>query len=285
MIRLCAFSDEAADSLKGQIAALKRNDIHLTELRSIDGISVSRLSGAAAEEAKKALDGSGIKVWALGSPYGKVSLKEGFDEKALFAQLRRLLDTAAILGCCRLRVFSFYDAYDQSSRVFDLLSRSVETAAEYGSVLFHENEKDIYGDVPERVLGLAKIEGLRFVYDPANYVLSGVPSTVALKETAGLASYHHIKDMIAQTGEIVPAGEGDADIPGLLDAVRDDTVLTVEPHLNVFGGFSGLQAHPLKTKYLFKNNDESFDAAVSALKRLLVRAGYSCDTGRQTWIK
>ena len=35
-IRLCAFSDEAADSIDGQIAALKRNEISLTELRSVD---------------------------------------------------------------------------------------------------------------------------------------------------------------------------------------------------------------------------------------------------------
>ncbi len=285
MIRLCAFSDEAADSLEGQIAALRRNDIFLTELRSVDGINVSRLSEAAAKEAKKALDSSGIKVWALGSPYGKVSLAEGFDEQALFAQLRRLLDTAAVFGCDKLRVFSFYDAYEQSSRVFDLLSRSVETAAGYGIGLYHENEKDIYGDVPERVLELARIEGLRFVYDPANYLQSGVPAAVSLEKAAPLASYHHIKDMIAATGEIVPAGEGDAKIPDLIDTLGEDTVLTVEPHLSAFSGLLGLQARPLKTKYSFKDNDESFDAAVSALKGLLVRAGYSCDTGRKTWVK
>ena len=32
MIRLCAFSDEAAESLEGQIAALKRNGIGLTAM-------------------------------------------------------------------------------------------------------------------------------------------------------------------------------------------------------------------------------------------------------------
>ena len=39
MIRLCAFSDEAGSSLEEQIAALKRNNISLMELRSIDSIS------------------------------------------------------------------------------------------------------------------------------------------------------------------------------------------------------------------------------------------------------
>ena len=39
MIRLCAFSDEASDSLEGQIAALLRNNIKLTELRSVGGVN------------------------------------------------------------------------------------------------------------------------------------------------------------------------------------------------------------------------------------------------------
>ena len=37
MIRLCAFSDEADASLSGQIDALHRNAIALTELRSVGG--------------------------------------------------------------------------------------------------------------------------------------------------------------------------------------------------------------------------------------------------------
>ena len=44
MIKLCAFSDEAASSLTGQIQALKRNGITLTELRSVDGKNVKDLT-------------------------------------------------------------------------------------------------------------------------------------------------------------------------------------------------------------------------------------------------
>ena len=42
-IRLSAFSDEAADSLDGQIAALKRNGIAYTELRSVEGKTLANL--------------------------------------------------------------------------------------------------------------------------------------------------------------------------------------------------------------------------------------------------
>ena len=40
MIRLCAFSDEAAKDLAGQADALQRHAISLTELRSVDGKNV-----------------------------------------------------------------------------------------------------------------------------------------------------------------------------------------------------------------------------------------------------
>ena len=40
MIRLCAFADEAGDSITEQISALKRNSISLIELRSINAKNV-----------------------------------------------------------------------------------------------------------------------------------------------------------------------------------------------------------------------------------------------------
>lgn len=42
MIRLCAFADEAAKELAGQLRIMKENEIYLLELRSIDGINVAK---------------------------------------------------------------------------------------------------------------------------------------------------------------------------------------------------------------------------------------------------
>ena len=43
---LSAFADEAADTLEGQLAALKRNELSHIELRNIDGRSVIDFSDA-----------------------------------------------------------------------------------------------------------------------------------------------------------------------------------------------------------------------------------------------
>lgn len=283
MIRLCAFADEADVSLSGQIAALKRNGVDLIELRGVDGVNVSRIDEKMAKRIKNELDCSGIGVWSLGSPYGKVRLDEGFDDAALFAQLRALCATANVLGTDKIRVFSFYGAYDKREEVMRLLSESVRIAAGYGVTLYHENEKDIYGDTAKRVLDLrAAVPGLRFVYDPANYIQSGEPADETIPALAETTGYYHIKDAVAATGELVPAGFGDGRISRLLSEAEGDLTLTVEPHLAVFAGYSEIDPHEMKNKYSYKSSGEAFDTAVSALKTLLIKNGYEYG-GKNIW--
>ena len=63
MIKLCAFSDEASDSVEGQIIALSRNNIKLIELRSIGGVNVKDFTDEQARDYAKKLVENGIKVW------------------------------------------------------------------------------------------------------------------------------------------------------------------------------------------------------------------------------
>ena len=283
MIRLCAFADEASPSLSGQIRALRKNGIDLIELRGVDGKNVSALDDKEAERIKHELRTAGIRVWSLGSPYGKVSLGDGFDEEALFRQLHRLCRTANILETDRIRVFSFYDAYDKPDEVVRLLSESVGIASEYNVGLYHENEKDIYGDVTERVLELRRrVPGLRFVYDPANYIQCNVDPEKSIPALVPGTDYFHIKDAIAETGELVPAGEGDGRIGDMIGLIDRGVTLTVEPHLSVFAGYSDIDRREMKNKYTFRSQEEAFDTAVSAVKRLLYKKGHRIG-GKNEW--
>lgn len=280
MIKLCAFSDEASPALQGQIKALKRNEIYYTELRGVDGVNVADLRAEDAERIKKELDDNGIKVWSLGSPYGKVPLSDGFSEDVLFAQLRHLCELCGIFECDKIRVFSFYNAADKKEKVFDLLQRSVQIAAGYGVILYHENEKDIYGEKFEQVLELKeKVSGLKFVYDPANFLQAGQNASQTLNALFGIISYFHIKDVISKTQQLVPAGHGDGHISDILKLIDFDTTLTIEPHLAVFDGYAQIDGREMKNKYTYKNNDEAFDAAVTSLKKLLTDNGYEYENG------
>lgn len=273
MIKLCAFSDEASDSVEGQITALSRNNIKLIELRSIGGVNVKDFTDEQAREYAKKLAENDIKVWSLGSPLGKIDIAENFSEYE--KTVRRVYEIANIFECDKVRVFSFYNAYGESEKVFENLRRMVKIAGEYGITLYHENEKGVYGDVVGRVENIAaNVSGLKFVFDSANYVQEGEDVTAALKKVGKQTAYFHIKDAIKGSGEIVPAGEGDGEIEKLISLVTGDKVFTLEPHLSLFTAYAAIDDTELKNRYHFATNDESFDFAVNALKSLLKKQGY-----------
>ena len=274
MIKLCAFADEASVELDGQIEALIKNNIDLIELRGIDGVNVSKISLEDAEGYAKRLSDAGIKVWSIGSPIGKIKLSD--DVEAHMELLSHVCHLAKIFGTDKIRMFSFYEAYENEERVFSLLRRMVGIADSFGVKLYHENEKKIYGDTAERVLRIMEnVEGLYYVYDPANFIEVGEDSAMTLDALHSKTDYFHIKDVIAAEHQLVPAGYGDGKIPQLIERISDDKVLTIEPHLKIFKGFSEIDGSEMKNRFVFNTNAEAFDAAVTAIKDQLIKCGYS----------
>ena len=119
-IKLCAFADEAGDSLADQIKAMQENGIGLLELRTIDKKNVTKFTNDEVKEYKKQLDDAGIKVWSIGSPIGKVQITADFnidldyknDKRYKSNTNRRKLNIAACFTfpvcCIRCYVYGFY---------------------------------------------------------------------------------------------------------------------------------------------------------------------------------
>ena len=283
MIKLSAFSDEAAKSLDGQIAALNRNRIAYTELRSIDGKNVADFTIDEAKEYKKQLDEGGVKVWSIGSPLGKVDISADIDE--YLGTVAHVCELANVFETDKIRAFSFYGAYDSREKVIDNMNRMAECAEKYGVTLYHENEKDIYGDTLARVLDLMEnVKGWKFIYDPANFIQTGEDPNETVPGLRGKIDYYHVKDVIAETQEIVPAGYGDGQIGKIIAQYDGDTTFTLEPHLRLFDGYGAIDATDMKNRFVYRDNTESFDAAVTAFKKLLGEAGYR-ETGIGTYEK
>ena len=287
MIRLCAFADEAGNALSAQIAALQQNHISLIELRNLNGKNVAALTDAEADAAYEALSAAGIAVWSVGSPLGKVKLAEA---AAHMKTVRRVCEIAVRLHAKRIRAFSFFEAEGQGEAVRSALAEMVAIAAEYGLTICHENEKDIYGDTLSRVLEIASwnIKDLAFVFDPANYIQCGVDTKEALAALFDKTYYFHIKDVDAKTGQLVPAGYGDGHIDEMVRSIKAaarDAVLTLEPHLKVFDGYTAIDSTEMQTKFTYATNEESFAAAAAAMKAILVAAGYKEETvkGEYVW--
>ena len=138
MIRLCAFSDEAGSSLKEQIDALKRNNISLMELRSIDKKNVADFTIEEAKEYQRIMEENGIAVWSIGSPIGKVNIDTDFDE--YLKKVEHVCQLAQIFKTDKIRMFSFFKAYEQEEKVYEYLRKMISVADKYNVRLYHENE-------------------------------------------------------------------------------------------------------------------------------------------------
>ena len=274
-MKICAFADEAAKDIRGQIAALERNGISLLEIRGVDGENISDIGATKAREVRKMLDASGIKVWSVGSPIGKYPLSAPLAPH--LDVFLRTAELAEILGASKMRVFSFFtkaeaDAEREKEEVL-LRMRALCESAPQGLTLCHENEKEIFGDKIQKCLALHReLPRLRAVFDPANFVQCGEDADAAFTALAPYIEYMHAKDA-RPDGANVLAGDGAGKLPLILKRFADigGEVVTLEPHLKKFTGLDRLEngARTAHGSYSFATLGEAFDAAAQRLIKLI----------------
>jgi sugar phosphate isomerase/epimerase len=267
MFILSGFADEISPSLDEQLAVLGTESISHLELRSVWGTNVADLDDRQVASLRRALGETGVHVSAIGSPIGKIRVDAPLPPE--LERMRRVADIARELGTAIVRVFSFFIPPGEPperhrQRVIDRMGALAQLAEERGLVLAHENEKEIYGDIPQRCADLITAVGspaLRATFDAANFVQCGVrPHSQAYRLLRPYLVYVQVKDALAATGEVVPAGQGDGQVRETLSALGSEGFegfLSLEPHLaeaGRYGGYSGA---------------EDFRRAARALKELL----------------
>jgi len=264
---LSGFADEISPEPGVQLETLAAESIRYLELRSAWSVNVASLTDAELASFRRETADAGVRVSAIGSPIGKIGIGAPLGPE--LERMRRIADIAGMFGTTIVRVFSFFipageppERYRQA--VIDRMGALAQIAAERGIVLAHENEKEIYGDIPERCADLIASVGspaLRATFDAANFVQCGVrPHTDGYELLRPHLVYLQVKDALAATGQVVPAGRGDGEVRETLAALAASGFsgyASLEPHLAAagrYGGFSGPQ---------------EFRRAAAALKDLL----------------
>lgn len=252
MWTLSGFADEIDADLQTQCDVLTELGIRYIEFRSAWDINVLDLDDAQIDEVVRILAANNLSVSSIGSPIGKINIEDDFS--AHVTRMERALTVARKLNAPYIRVFSFFLRPDQQpaahrDEVIRRMRVLAEMAQSAGVVLLHENEKDIFGDTPERVLDIVEsvnLPSLKLAWDAANYVQVGVtPFTEAYSILRPHTVYIQIKDAVMETREVVPAGEGDGQIRDTMQALAADGFdgfFSMEPHLGSahhLGGFSG----------------------------------------------
>ena len=270
MFTLSGFADEIAADLNVQLDVLEKLNIGYLELRGVWGKNVLALNDEEIKTIKAELDERDIRVSAIGSPIGKIKIDDPFEPH--LADFRRAIELAEFFDCRYIRMFSFFvpegraDAY--RAQVMERLGALLDEVKGHPVTLLHENEKNIYGDIPRRCLDIFETLAspqLRMTFDPSNFVECGVrPFSEGYDLLKDHIEYLHVKDCIMAGRRVVPAGQGDGEIRELLTALKAcgyDGFASLEPHLarsGVFQGFSG---------------PELFEVAVKAFRGLIKEVG------------
>ncbi len=279
-----AFSDEASVSLDEQIRALRENGLRYMEIRNVDGKNPTAMTAEELDALRRKLDENGISVSSIGSFIGKYNMD--VDQNDVKKAVENAVRAAHILGARYIRLFSYFMKPEEYDRNRDTVMQRMQEITDYirqnDIIPCHENESGIYGQNPDRVADLLlTVEGLRGVFDAANYIAHGCDVMEGFMATLPALEYIHVKDAIRKEDGgryIMPCGEGEghyAEIFDLVDKAIDGPVfLTVEPHLMEFAGYADMDKLELKGIHNYKNNMEAFAAAVSALHGTLETIGF-----------
>jgi sugar phosphate isomerase/epimerase len=276
---ISGFADEIDPYLDRQMDVLDGLGICYIEIRGADARNVSKLTEEEAEEMARRLSARGYRISAIGSPIGKIKVTDDFEPHlALFKHCVKL---AKIFGTKYIRMFSFYppeggrieDYRDEVMRRWESFLIAAEGS---GVTLLHENEKAIYGDVAERCLDLAETLGIGLIFDPANFIQSGVETyPYAFDLLRKHIRYMHVKDALKADGSVMPSGYGDGGLKNIiagLDAQGFEGFLSLEPHLGHFQGFAELEPMS-KTNMMEEGGPKSYTIAAESLFKILNELG------------
>jgi sugar phosphate isomerase/epimerase len=273
---LSGFGDEAGASLPEQLDALQALAVPNIELRGIDGKSSLFMSLEEIRAVRKELDRRGIGVSCLSTFIGKQGIGDDFEEH--LSAFRHACDMAEILGTRNMRIFSFFmppgeDPAKYRDEVLRRLRALIDAARGRDVLVCHENEKDIYGDTPERCLDIVESIGsdrLRLIFDFANFVQVGAetyPNAYELLKPH--VAYIHVKDALYRDRSVVPPGLGDGKLREIfraLDAADFKGCVSIEPHLTSLAGWESLVDQRVAA---LGEGAQLFSVALSAFRKLL----------------
>lgn len=237
---LSAFADEAGKTIEEQIAALQRAGLGLIDVRGLGEYNVSNLPLDVAKDAAAKLGDAGISVGMLGSPLGKIDIDENFESD--LDRLRHIAQIAPIFDCNAVRIFSYYNKNNRPQEQWQAeslkrLGALKDEAKRLGLVLYHENERHIFGDRCPEVLTLLRElrdgETFRSIFDFDNYNQSGDDVWQNWLQLKDLTDAFHLKDSTKEC-QHVPIGQGAGYAREILaDAAKSgwNGPVSLEPHL------------------------------------------------------
>lgn len=270
MLQLAAFADEISPNLDEQIRTCQANNVQHIELRGVNDKNVLDFDKPLCNEIKSKVDASGMKVFSIASPIGKVKITDDWAKH--FDRFKCATELGQFFGAKFIRIFSYYpddggEILKYRDQVIDRMRRKLEYIRSMDITLLHENEAKIFGEKGPQCVDLMKTISspqFRSAFDFANFVQAKEKPLECWPGLKPYTTHFHIKDARMSDGQVLPAGQGDGQIESILkDAYASGYrgILSMEPHLKAHGQYSGF------------SGPEAFKMAVDALKGLCRNVG------------
>ena len=257
---LTGISDEAANTLEGQIAALKKLRWRYVEMRGVEVPGFPKgnfheIPEAAFDIALSKLSEAGIQVYCFGSTimnWAKRIDDPPFD--VTLAEVNRCIPRMQKAGAKFVRVMSYKPKDDESQipkEVFHRVREVVRMFLDAGIQPVHENCMNYGGMSSAHALQLLQeVPGLKWAFDPANPIFNSDRSRPKpwprqdpwefWTQVRDVTAHIHVKDAswnpAKNDADYRWPGEGDGRVRDILsDALHRgyDGGISIEPHMVV----------------------------------------------------
>ncbi len=232
-------SDEVSADLEAGCRFVREFGLRWVELRNVWGKSVTDIDEQTAREAKKIIDGYGLRVSVIDTAFLKCRLpgttligndRDTYPYDEQYEMLRRACVQARFFGAPYLRIFTFWRVAEPDAIAEDItlhLNRALKMTAPMGVNLAVENEAACnVGTGSEASVLLNRIIHPNFglVWDPGNSSHAGEPGYPDGYEKIDKSRimHVHLKDLVTNPYQWVRMGDGDIDYMGQFRALLRD---------------------------------------------------------------
>jgi sugar phosphate isomerase/epimerase len=236
MFRLSVITDEVSQDLKTVVSFAKEYGLDGVEVRTLWGKNIAQMSKAEVNELKETLDGEGLEIPSLATPFFKCEVDSEEKIREHLDILRRSIELGDRLSCKLIRGFTFWrkgsyreiggEVVDKFQDVLQVLQSAP------GFVLGIENEAaTVVGTGNELAefltdLGSPQVKG---IWDPGNVVfvedIDEIPYPDGYEAAKEHMIHFHLKDA-KKDADGKPhwtlVGEGDIDYEGQFAALDRD---------------------------------------------------------------
>lgn len=285
---LTGFTDEASDSLEGQIKATKTLGWNYLSARTFDGKNIHEVSDEVFEVICEQLEANEIKVAEFGTLIGNWGKSIYSDWEITLGEIERCIPRMQRLGVKYARVMSYAqmpwkeEQFEQER--FKRLGEIVSRFEDAGLMALHENCMNWGGFSAEHTLRLLdEVPNLKLVFDTGNPVFQrdrSKPEPYPWQNS--LEFYHkvkhaiahvHVKDAIMHTLEGEPeytfAGEGSANVEAILEDMLSngyEGMIAIEPHIAKVFHLQGQQTDESRAYDLYVEYGKRFEKLVQDIQ-------------------